>query len=176
MEQKFTDIEKADKDSLQSQLESINNEMRQLRQDKIEGLVSEDVYSDSMKELNAEIANIKAGISRIDRMEIEKNNHVALFNDYVQAIHDIDIDNIDEFEDREKTEKANAMLKNIFHKILVKYRIDEEGKKRPYLHYVYRFLDTTDEALLSDESDVTVIDWVYLYSYKADRTYNERRI
>ena len=172
MEGKFKDIEQTDKNALQLKLEMLNNEMRQLRQDKVEGLISEDVYSDSMKELNTEIADIKAGISRIDRIEIEKNHHVALFNDYVQAIKDINLDAINEFDDREQTEKANALLKNIFHKILVKYRIDEEGKKKPYLHYVYRFLDTTDEAILSDEKDGTIIDWVYLYTYKTDKEYN----
>ena len=52
-------------------------------------------------------------------------------------IKDINLDAINEFADREQTEKANALLKSIFHKILVKYRIDEEGKKKFFEQNLY---------------------------------------
>lgn len=154
--ERFKDIREDDMEKLLNQQKDLEGEMRLLRQDRLHEVISEDVYEDSLRQLNEELSGVKGRISRIERIQQEKKYLRELYEKYKQAIQEVDVDNL-----------TNATLKNIFQKILVRYRIDESGKKIPYLRFVYKFLDSDSDSLLEAQADKAGLKiYTPLYQYK----------
>lgn len=153
MNKKFADVEEFDINSLQEQNKSLNDEMRQLRKDLQNGLITEDIYGEQVKELATEISNVKADILRVERIEIEKQHHKELFLQYKKAIQNIDVNNL-----------TNSILKDVFYKIYVTHKT-VKNKEKVYLRFVYRFLDLTDEMIYNDDVE-SVNLWIPIDAYK----------
>lgn len=165
MKEKFKDIDTKDKDTLTKRSKDLNGEMRQLRQDRRDGLIDEDLYKDQMKELNKEISEVKADLSRLERVSEEKKHQIELYEAYKKAIQEVDTDNL-----------TNAVLKSIFYKIYVSYRKDSKGNKTPMLRFVYKFLDSTnDDIIISQygDTDVNLRIFQSLYRYKNEEEINK---
>ena len=141
LEIKFKDIPDLDIELLNNKNISLNNEMRLLRQDLSNSLISEDVYTEQLRLLNDEIATVKSDILRVERKEIEKKHYQLLFENYKKSIQTLDINNL-----------TNADLKELFYKIFIRYRL-VKGKKQVYLRFVYRFFDSTDDEIINDNGD-----------------------
>lgn len=120
--------------SLNDKKIGLQNQMRQLRQDKVNKLVDDSVYADELKELNKMIGDVNADISRIERKEIELENAKLRYHEYLKMLTTLDIDNL-----------TNSQLKKIFNKIIVKDR----GEKGLYLIFHYNFLDLTDNEIIA---------------------------
>jgi DNA invertase Pin-like site-specific DNA recombinase len=142
MSTKFNDIENMNKGELEKKSSDLNGEMRLLRQDKRDGLIDDDLYKDQMKELNREIGEVKASLSRMERLEEEKKHKMELYKRYQMAVQEVDVDNLD-----------NATLKSLFYKIYVSCKRDSNGKKIPTLRFVYKFLDSTNDTILQSQND-----------------------
>lgn len=139
--------------------------MRQLRQDRRDGLIDEDLYKDQIKELNKEISEVKADLSRLERVSEEKKHQIELYEAYKKAIQEVDIDNL-----------TNAVLKSIFYKVYVSYSKDGKGNKTPTLRFVYKFLDSTnDDIIISQygDTDVNLRIFQSLYRYKNEEEINK---
>jgi len=156
MKMKFGESDSIDKSELESKLDGLMLEMRELRREKINGLISGDVYDDALLELNKDIENVKAEIDRIDHLTEIKKNQWNQYEAYKKELKEIDINNL-----------TNADLKNLFSRIIVRYKVDENGKKIPYLRFVYRFLDTTSDILLDKMGgDANIKAFTPMYKYK----------
>ena len=154
--ERFKDIREEDIEKLCGQQKDLEGEMRLLRQDRLHEVISEDVYEDSLRQLNEELSAVKATISRIERIQQEKIFLRELYEGYKKTIQEVDVNNL-----------TSATLKNIFQKILVRYRVDESGKKIPYLRFVYKFLDITSDDLLEAQGGETNIKvYTPMYQYK----------
>lgn len=163
MQDRFKGIDAKDKKTLEQRNVALNGEMRQLRQDKRDSLIDDDIYKEQMKELNREIGAVKADLSRLDRVTEEKKHQIELYEAYKQAIQEVDIDNL-----------TNATLKSIFYKIYVSYTKDSNGKKTPTLRFVYKFLDSTNDDILQTQGgDGNLHIFTSLYAYKTDEENNE---
>lgn len=163
MQNKFKGINAKDKKTLEQRNVALNGEMRQLRQDKRDGLIDDDIYKEQMKELNKEIGEVKADLSRLDRVTEERKHQIELYESYKQTIQEVDIDNL-----------SNAILKSIFYKIYVSYTKDSNGKKTPTLRFVYKFLDSTNDDILQAQGRNSNLHiFTSLYAYKADEENNE---
>jgi hypothetical protein len=127
---------------LEKKSSDLNGEMRLLRQDKRDGLIDDDLYKDQMKELNREIGEVKASLSRMERLEEEKKHKMELYKRYQVTVQEVDVDNLD-----------NATLKSLFYKIYVSCKRDSNGKKIPTLRFVYKFLDSTNDTILQSQND-----------------------
>ena len=118
-----------------------------------------------MKELNKEISEVKADLSRLERVSEEKKHQIELYEAYKKAIQEVDIDNL-----------TNAVLKSIFYKIYVSYTKDSKGNKTPTLRFVYKFLDSTnDDIIISQygDTDVNLRIFQSLYRYKNEEEINK---
>ena len=163
MQDRFKGIDAKDKKTLEQRNIALNGEMRQLRQDKRDGLIDDDIYKEQMKELNREIGEVKADLSRLDRVAEEKKHQIELYEAYKQAIQEVDIDNL-----------TNAVLKSIFYKIYVSYTKDSNGRKTPTLRFVYKFLDSTNEDILHAQGGNNNLHiFTSLYAYKTDEENSE---
>lgn len=141
-------VDNTDISKLISDKEKRDNEMRQLRQDKADGLIDEDIYKEEMTVLVKHINDIKAEISRHERRTQEIEKAELKFKEYKKMIDELDIDNL-----------TNTQLKKIFSKIYVNDRI-VNGKKEVYLRFIYRFLDSTEDELYKDEDGELFVEWV----------------
>lgn len=169
MQEKFKGIEAKNKDKLEKRSKDLNGEMRQLRQDRRDNLVDEDLYKDQMKELNTEISEVKADLSRIERVTEEKKHQLELYEAYKRAIQEVDTENL-----------TNAVLKGIFHKIYVSYTKDGNGKKTPTLRFVYKFLDSTNDDIIQaqvaggrKDMGVNLHIFTSIYAYKTEEEINK---
>lgn len=157
MNKKFADVEEINLDSLKEQNKALNDEMRLLRRDLQNGLITDEIYSEQVKELTKEISNVKADILRVERIEIEKEHHRELFSQYKKAIHNIDVDNL-----------SNSLLKEIFFKIYVTHKT-VGGTQKVFLRFVYRFLDLTDDLIFNDDVETTNV-WIPIDAYKQNNS------
>ena len=163
--EKYRGLSASKKKPLEEKVKNLNGEMRQLRQDKRDGLIDDDLYKEQMKELNKEISDCKTQISRIDRVQEERRHDIELFEAYKGAIDEIDINNL-----------TNAVLKRVFHKIYVSYVKDSKGHKIPYVRYVYKFLDVSSDELMESQAhrdkyikaNMNVFKPLYLYKNEAE--------
>ncbi len=165
LREKFKNIDIKDKEALEQKSIALNGEMRQLRQDKRDGLIDEDIYKSQMKELNDEISDIKADISRMERIEEEKEHLIKLYEKYKEDIQKVDTDNL-----------TNSVLKSIFYKIYVSYSKDSKGKKTPRLRFVYKFLDSTNDDIITAQNgkdDINLHIFQSLYRYKEEEEINK---
>lgn len=121
--------------------------MKLLRTDRLENTICEDVYKEQMKALNKEIIDISAEISRFERQAIEKENAKQKFNEYINMLKTIDLDNL-----------TNTELKKTFNKIIVKEKITSV-KKEVFLCFKYKFLDKTEDEILTVDNESIDI-WV----------------
>lgn len=163
MKNRFKGLDAKDRTTLEQRNIALNGEMRQLRQDKRDGLIDDDIYKEQMKELNREIGEVKTDLSRLERVTEEKKHQIELYEAYKQAIQEVDVDNL-----------TNATLKSIFYKIYVSYTKDSSGKKTPTLRFVYKFLDiTNDDIIQTQGGDSNLRIFTSLYAYKTDEENNE---
>ncbi len=166
MKEKFKDIETKDRNELVAKSEALKGEMRQLRQDKRDNLIDEDLYKEQMAELNREINEVTADISRVDRVLEERRHIIRLYEEYKKTVQEVDVDNL-----------TNAILKKLFFKIFVSYKKDGSGTKTPTLRFVYKFLDSTNDEIISShygESDVNLNIFQSLYKYKTDEEFEKQ--
>jgi len=119
-----------------SNRDAIQNEMRQLRKDMVNGIVDEEIYNDEMLELNKKAGDIKAEISRYERRNSEIEKAKINFKNYKEMLEKLDFENL-----------TNTDLKKIFSKIYLRERVID-NKKTMYLIFTYNFLDTTEEKIL----------------------------
>ena len=166
LEEKYKDLEGANIDDLKEKETALNGEMRQLRQDRRDSLIDEDVYKEQMSELNTEIGSVKTNISRLERLEEDKSHLIELYKAYKKTIQEVDVDNL-----------TNSVLKTIYYKIIVSYRKDATGKKTPTLHFIYKFLDSTNDDIIrarSELDDANLKVFQSLYLYKKEEELNEQ--
>lgn len=159
MQEKFRDIKEKNPKILEQQLIDLNGEMRQLRQDRRDNLLDDDIYREQLQQLNEEIRAVKAELSRIERTEEERKHKIELYEAYKKSLQEVDTDNLD-----------NATLKKIFHKIFVSYKKGSNGKKTPLLRFVYKFLDVTNDEILAaqspNEADINLHIFKSIYTYR----------
>ena len=169
--EKYKGLSVSKKKPLEIKVKKLNGEMRQLRQDKRDGLIDEDLYKEQIKELNKEISDTKTQISRIDRVQEERRHDIELFNAYKETISDIDVDSL-----------TNAVLKRVFHKIYISYYKDDKGKKHPSVRFVYKFLDITGDDLVQSmaktdrNAKVNLHVFKPLYEYKNEQAINKELV
>lgn len=167
MQERFKNYDFGDRKKLEKDLENLSGEMRQLRQDMRDGLIDADIYKEQMRELNTEIVMAKADLSRLERVTEERKHLIQLYENYIETIKEVDVENL-----------SNTVLNNIFHKILVSYKKDVEGIKTPTLCFVYKFLDTTNEAVIQSSLDKSSSFRVFtsVYAYKTEEEIDGRNV
>lgn len=107
--------------------DNLTKEMRQLRKDRTDNVIDDEIYKEEMKELSKRTGDINAEISRHERRSDEIVRARLQFENYKKMIDEIDIDNL-----------TNTILKKIFSKIYIKNKI-VNGKKNIYLSFRYKF-------------------------------------
>ena len=162
MQNKFKNIDHKNKQTLEAKVGALNGEMRLLRQDRRDGLIDEELYKSQMKELNKEIGDVKADLSRIERVTEEIKHLTKLYEEYKETVQKADVNNL-----------TNATLKNIFYKIYVSYKKDSNGKKTPTLRFVYKFLDTTNDTILQAQGIECINVFTSLYAYRNEEENNK---
>lgn len=164
MQEKFRSTDSGDRKTFEKELENLNGEMRQLRQDMRDGLIDADIYKEQMRELNSEIGTVKADLSRMERVTEERKHLIQLFENYKETIKEVDVENL-----------SNTVLRKMFHKILVSYKKDENGIKTPTLCFIYKFLDTTNEAVIQSSlnKDSAFRVFTSVYAYKTEEMIDE---
>ena len=162
MQDKFKSIDSKDKQTLEAKAKDLNGEMRLLRQDRRDGLIDEELYKSQMKELNKEIGDVKADLSRLERVAEEKKHQIKLYEEYKKTVQEVDVENL-----------TNAVLKSIFYKIYVSYAKDSKGKKIPTLRFVYKFLDTTNDSILQAQGVNGINVFTNLYAYRNEEENNK---
>ena len=162
MQDKFKSIDNKDRQTLETKAKDLNGEMRLLRQDRRDGLIDEELYKSQMKELNKEIGDVKADLSRLERVAEEKKHQIKLYEEYKKTVQEVDVENL-----------TNAVLKSIFYKIYVSYAKDSKGKKIPTLRFVYKFLDTTNDSILQAQGVNGINVFTSLYTYRNEEENNK---
>ena len=167
---KYKRLESLDINALEKEKSDIQKMLDELLRLKIENKISDDMYDESIETYVEKRKKIDISINAINTLEAKKMHQIQLFNNYKKAIQSFDVRKIKEHDCKtekgaEANGKINAQLKNIFHKIYVRYILDEDGKKIPQLRFVYNFLGTNDDELDLMSEEVEHI-WTRLDEYK----------
>ncbi len=140
---RFSWIDNADIDEIKSQYRELSEDIKQLNRQARLDTKNQAIYDEQIKEIADKMSELRVELRRIENLENDKKYCLELFKKYKKDVCQIDTENL-----------TNEVLKNIFHQIRVKFRLID-GKKVPYVKYLYKFLDNfdLDELATIDEYD-----------------------
>lgn len=131
-------IEEAEKKLMK--ITSMVNSILELYDDKI---IGKDQYKHQNDELQADKKRVEKELAKLKRIDDARNRAKRKYNNYVEFLDNIDLDNLD-----------NALLKKVIDRIEAYTIIDEQGQQMKDIYIVWNMLDKSfDDVFYRNAKD-----------------------
>ncbi len=122
---------------LKQRQRKLKNNIKQLRDDLREDLITRDLYTETVREYTKDLNSVEADIRQIEQHDIEVKNAEDKYREYLEFIQEVDVDNL-----------TNAVLKKLFSKIVIKKLNVANDKQAKLIVYDYNLFDMGLQELL----------------------------